>query len=684
MTTMRRFLAMMLACALMTTLCAQGLAESMTVYAARDDAKVYDASGTAVGAIALNTKLTLTGVKGNVCQVRLGDRTGYMKKKDLSTGKVAEKAEAAQSAPQTSVTAYARDGAKVYDAGGASLGALEANTTVTVTAVKGGVCRVSAGGRTAYMKKKDLSESPVAVAPPTPAPAMAAKTLYAKANAVIYNASGKALAPVAANTEITCIAVKGNICQVSVQNKTCYMKKKDLSESPVAEATPTPTPTVAPQSVSASAYAAKEGAKVYNASGSAVGALSLNAQVTVTAVKGNICQVKADGHTGYMKKADLSASKVETSETLDQSCFVAKDGAKVYSASGSVIATLPLNTALTVVRTNGKLCQVKADGHTGYMKAEDLSCDRTETPSSVVDIPDTTGYVNKQDAKVYDADGSTIATLSLNAAVTVSAYSDTLVRVVNGSTIGYMSKADISQEKTQANYTLKQGDSGEAVKRVQSRLKDLGYFAGAVGGNYQALTQSAVAVFQAQAGLSADGVCDVKTLEVLFSDSAPKMAQTPDNGADTSNGPTSSNSTATPAHGTAREMDWWTSGIQSIFARGTTAVITDVATGLAWREQRRGGTNHADVQPLTAADTAVLKKAYGGTWSWNRRAIFVTINGVNYAASMNGMPHGGGSISGNNFNGHHCIHFTNSRTHGSNKVCSLHQSAIKKALAVTL
>ena len=42
MTTMRRFLAMMLACALMVTLCAQGLAESRTVYAARNDAKVYD------------------------------------------------------------------------------------------------------------------------------------------------------------------------------------------------------------------------------------------------------------------------------------------------------------------------------------------------------------------------------------------------------------------------------------------------------------------------------------------------------------------------------------------------------------------------------------------------------------------------------------------------------------------
>lgn len=137
------------------------------------------------------------------------------------------------------------------------------------------------------------------------------------------------------------------------------------------------------------------------------------------------------------------------------------------------------------------------------------------------------------------------------------------------------------------------------------------------------------------------------------------------------------------AAGTAVEMDWWNSGIQNIFARGTVATVTDVATGIAWRVKRSGGTNHADVQPLTAADTAAMKKACG-SWSWTRRAIFVTINGVNYAASMNCMPHGSGSITDNNFNGHHCIHFTNSRTHGSNKVCSLHQAAIKKAASASL
>ena len=43
------------------------------------------------------------------------------------------------------------------------------------------------------------------------------------------------------------------------------------------------------------------------------------------------------------------------------------------------------------------------------------------------------------------------------------------------------------------------------------------------------------------------------------------------------------------------------------------------------------------------------------------------------------MPHGESHISGNNMNGHTCIHFLNSRTHGSDQVDAAHQSAIRAA-----
>lgn len=45
---------------------------------------------------------------------------------------------------------------------------------------------------------------------------------------------------------------------------------------------------------------------------------------------------------------------------------------------------------------------------------------------------------------------------------------------------------------------------------------------------------------------------------------------------------------------------------------------------------------------------------------------------------MNGMPHGAGAIGGNDFNGHFCIHFRDSKLH-NNKVNLAHQVMVWKA-----
>lgn len=133
------------------------------------------------------------------------------------------------------------------------------------------------------------------------------------------------------------------------------------------------------------------------------------------------------------------------------------------------------------------------------------------------------------------------------------------------------------------------------------------------------------------------------------------------------------------ASGTVVLKDWFTSDIQDLFPVGTKVVVTDVETRKCFTVYRKGGTNHADCEPLTTADTATMLAVYGGAWSWERRPIWVTINGVTYAASMNGMNHGEGEIYGNDFEGHFCMHFVNSRTHGSNKVDADHQAAILAA-----
>lgn len=116
-----------------------------------------------------------------------------------------------------------------------------------------------------------------------------------------------------------------------------------------------------------------------------------------------------------------------------------------------------------------------------------------------------------------------------------------------------------------------------------------------------------------------------------------------------------------------------------LFPRKGYAEVVDVETGKHFQVQRRAGSQHADVQPLTEKDTKVMKEIYNGKWSWKRRAILVRTGGRILAGSMHGMPHGGGAITGNNFPGHFCIHFKDSTTHRKSYPDPGHDLMISKA-----
>ena len=141
-------------------------------------------------------------------------------------------------------------------------------------------------------------------------------------------------------------------------------------------------------------------------------------------------------------------------------------------------------------------------------------------------------------------------------------------------------------------------------------------------------------------------------------------------------------------------IDWYTGGIQSIFYKGCAAILTDVKTGISLQVRRWSGGAHADVEPLTAADTAAFCRIYGVTKAqeisdrnlYQRRSVLLTVAGHSYAASIYGVPHNypdGDTIPDNAFNGQFCIHFVNSKTHGSTSspahVDSDHQKAIMYA-----
>ena len=158
--------------------------------------------------------------------------------------------------------------------------------------------------------------------------------------------------------------------------------------------------------------------------------------------------------------------------------------------------------------------------------------------------------------------------------------------------------------------------------------------------------------------------------------SRSKVTTTAD-GTDTSDSSDTSDSTASWRPKVVK-LDWFKTG-KNVLKRGSYGYIYDIDTGITVRIKRMGGTNHADVEPATASDTAKLKKISGGKFSWVSHAVILNAGGKYVACGINTMPHGSQTIRNNNYNGQFCLHMVGSLTHGSTSVNAAHQASIDRA-----
>ena len=78
----------------------------------------------------------------------------------------------------------------------------------------------------------------------------------------------------------------------------------------------------------------------------------------------------------------------------------------------------------------------------------------------------------------------------------------------------------VAKSTYDATCAVGSGDTGYAVKLVQTRLKELGYYNGTVNGKYGSSTAVAVKKFQNANKLTVTGNCDYNTRKALNSDSA--------------------------------------------------------------------------------------------------------------------------------------------------------------------
>lgn len=244
---------------------------------------------------------------------------------------------------------------------------------------------------------------------------------------------------------------------------------------------------------------------------------------------------------------------------------------------------------------------------------------------------------------------------------------------------------------------LTRNSKGTQVKQVQNYLKSLGFYKGNIDGVYGKNTAMGTAAFQRAKGIFANGQVDTTTYNALVKEyNSRKTAKTSILATTASANRGGSQSESAVAY------DWWTSVNDELFPRGTVAKVTDVGTRKVFYVKRTYGSNHADVEALTASDTGIIKDIWGG-FSWERRPVIVEVNGHRIAASLAAMPHAGldkyaasatvsgrsggygtgtnlDAVKGNDMDGVIDMHFLNSKTHGSNKVDPQHQNAIKEAI----
>lgn len=221
---------------------------------------------------------------------------------------------------------------------------------------------------------------------------------------------------------------------------------------------------------------------------------------------------------------------------------------------------------------------------------------------------------------------------------------------------GSSSSSGSSSSGSSSTYVkLQSGDKGTEVKKLQQALKDLGYDVSA-DGTYGPITVAAVIAFQKLNGLDDDGIAGAKTQTVLYSGNAKRY----DSSSGSSSGGSSSGSTGTTVapNGATIQLLHWFDDVKPTLKNGQNLIAYDPDTGISWTLRIMSRGNHADVEPLTAADTAAMFQAFGNKESWGPKVVYIKLPDGRWSiASTHNVAHGSQTISDNNFDGQNCVHF---------------------------
>ncbi len=228
---------------------------------------------------------------------------------------------------------------------------------------------------------------------------------------------------------------------------------------------------------------------------------------------------------------------------------------------------------------------------------------------------------------------------------------------------------------------LRKGDSNASVKAMQETLIHLGYLSGTADGVFGNLTYRAVKEFQKANALSADGIAGSQTIAALNS----AAANSPESAPSVTDAPILEGTYVGGVVVSAKNVryDYWYATVRSEARKYPYCTLFDPESGISWQVHMFSYGKHAEIEPLTAADTEKMYQACGYQ-DWTPKVVWVIFaDGTIRIATTHSVPHEVQHRTDNNFAGHSCLHFprTMAQVTAIGPYATKHQNAVDKAWA---
>ena len=194
------------------------------------------------------------------------------------------------------------------------------------------------------------------------------------------------------------------------------------------------------------------------------------------------------------------------------------------------------------------------------------------------------------------------------------------------------------------------------VRKLQQALIKLEYLKGEADGEYGTVTRKAVRDFQKAVKLKSDGIPGRLTLQAL-EQAYQKGEKKNDIKRALEKLPEETGRTNAPDKSSI-ELLYWFDDIKPRLRNGNRLRVYDPASSTAWDLQVYGLGRHCNCEPLTAEDTLIMLRAFGGKYTWNQKGVYVLLpDGRWTVGAIHDVPQGTGKIQGNSFDGYLGLHF---------------------------